>query len=177
MFESRAVTTNAINNMKPTLPIHICEVKTPGGMVAYVTLTPPAEAIKRGLVTQEIIGQLLDLHREDGPFEPDNFARNRAFVDFMHSVIEKYGPAVPNLAEAARAQANGWVHIIDGRTPTPQGAVPAEDVVGAFQVKDGEIVSGSYQANPNHRMLSRHGFFQLEPVLQQRLLDELAIYI
>lgn len=52
--------------------------------------------------------------------------------------------------------------------------MPAEDVMGAFQVKDGEIVPGSYQANPNHRILSHNGFFQLEPILQQRLLDELA---
>ncbi|WP_281851255.1 hypothetical protein [Dyella sp. GSA-30] len=142
-----------------------------------MTLALPGEAIKRGLVTQEIIGQLFDMNRAGGPFDPDNFARNRAFVDFMHGVIQKHGPAVPNLVTAAKAQVNGWVHIIDGRTPTPQGQVPAEDVIGAFQVKQGEIVPGSYRANPNHRILSHHGFFQLEPMLQQRLLDELTVYI
>lgn len=161
--------------MQSTLPISVCEVQTTQGVVAYVTLAPPGEVTKRGLVTQEIIGQLFDLHRADGPFEPDNFARNRAFVDFMHGVIQKHAPAAPNLVAAAKIQANGWVHIIDGRTPTPQGPVPAEDVLGAFQVKDGEIVPGSYQANPNRRILSRNGFFQLEPMLQQRLLDDLAV--
>lgn len=161
-------------HMRPTLPISICEVETPNGMVAYVTLAAPGEAIRRGLVPQEIIGQLLDLHRADGPFDPDNFARNRAFVDFMHGVIQQHGPAVPNLVEAAKKQNNGWVYIIDGRTPDPQGAVPAEDIVGGFQVENGEIVAGSYLPNPNHRILSCRGFFQLEPTLEQRLLDELT---
>lgn len=163
--------------MQSTLPISVCEVHTPDGMVAYVTLASPEEAARRGLVTQEIIGQLFDLNRAGGPFDPDNFGRNKVFVDFMHGVIEKHGPAVPKLVDAAKVQGNGWVYIVDGRTPTPQGPVPAEDVVGGFQVDDGAIVPGSYQANPNHRILSRHGFFQLEPMLQQRLLDELALYI
>jgi hypothetical protein len=149
----------------------------PEGKVAYITLAAAGEATRRGLVPQEIVGQLLDPKREDGLFEPDNFARNRAFVEFMHEVIRKHGPSVPGLVAAARAQANGWVHIIDGRTPTPQGAVPAEDIVGAFQVTDGNIVPDSYQANPNHRILSANGFFQLDPVLQTQLLDELAACI
>lgn len=157
------------------LPISVCEIETPNGLVAYVTLVPSGEAIKRGLVPQEIIGQLFDLNRADGPFEPDNFARNRVFVDFMHGVIREHGPSVPNLVEAAKKQMNGWVYIIDGRTPEPQGAVPAEDLVGGFQVEDGELVAGSYQPNPNHRILSNRGFFQLETVLEQRLLDELAV--
>ena len=160
--------------MKTVLPISICEVQTPNGTVAYVTLAPSGEAMKRGLITQEIVGQLLDATRAGQDLVPDNFARNRAFVEFLHGVIQKHGPAIPNLIAAAGKQANGWVHIIDGRTPTPQGSVPAEDVMGAFQVKDGEIVAGSYRANPNHRILSHRGFFQLEPILQQRLLDEIA---
>jgi hypothetical protein len=35
-------------------------------------------------------------------------------------------------------------------------------------------VAGSYQPNPHHRILSQRGFFQLDPFLRQRLLDELA---
>jgi hypothetical protein len=95
----------------------------------------------------------------------------------MHSVIQTHGPAVPALVEAAKMQANGWVYVIDGRAPTPKGPVPAEDIVGSFQVEHGQIVPGSYQANPNHRILSLNGFFQLESVLQQRLVDELVVYL
>lgn len=44
----------------------------------------------------------------------------------------------------------------------------------AFQVEGGDVVADSYLANPNHRILSQHGFLQLDPFLRQRLLDELA---
>ena len=162
--------------MQATLPISICEVQGPNGAVAYVTLAPADEVAKRGLVTQEIIGQLIDASRAGQDFEPDNFARNRVFVEFLHSVIEKHGPTVPDLVAAASTQVSGWVYVIDGRTPTPHGPVLPEDIVGGFQVEEGEIVAGSYSANPNHRILSHNGFFQLEASLQQRLLDELAVY-
>jgi hypothetical protein len=164
------------NDTASTLPISICEVSTPDGKVAYVTLASPEDAGRRGLVSQEIIGQLLDAQRADDLFAPDNFARNRVFVDFLHEVIRKHGLSVPNLIAAARKQADGWVYIIDGRTPTPEGPVPPEDILGGFEVSQGEVVPDSYRANPNHRLLSQHGFFQLDPVLQARLLDELATY-
>lgn len=162
------------NNTPSTLPISICEVATPDGKVSYVTLAAPEDAGRQGLVSQQIVGQLLDAQRTDDLFAPDNFARNRAFVEFMHDVIRKHGPSVPNLIAAARSQADGWVYVIDGRTPTPEGPVPPEDIVGGFEVKQGEVVADSYQANPNHRVLSPRGFFQLDSVLQARLLDELA---
>lgn len=159
-----------------TLPISIVEVRTPDGMASYVTLARPGDAIESGLVSEEIIGQLLDPHREGDLLAPDNFARNRAFVDVLHEVIRKHGPSVPNLAAAASRQASGWIYVIDGRTPTPEGPVPAEDIVGGFEVSKGAVVPDSYQANPNHRVLSHRGFFRLDPLLQQRLLDELATY-
>jgi hypothetical protein len=163
--------------MHATLPVSICEVQTPNGLVAYVTLAPAGEAVKRGLITQEIIGQLLDATRTDKQIDPANFACNQAFVDFLHEAIQKHAPALPNLINAAKAQGAGWVYIIDGRTPTPQGAVPPEDVVGGFQVKAGEIVGGSYRANPNHRILSQRGFFQLEPDLEKQILADLAVHV
>jgi hypothetical protein len=61
------------------------------------------------------------------------------------------------MAEAARL-GNGWVYIIDQRTPTPGGQVPPEDIIGAFEVKDGDILPGSYRASPNHMILSPNGF-------------------
>ncbi len=161
--------------MQATLPVSICEVQTDNGLVAYVTLASADEVVKRGLIAQEILGQLMDATRTDEPLDPANFARNRAFVDFLHEAIQRHAPALPNLIAAAKAQGSGWVFIVDGRTPTPQGAVPPEDVVGGFDVRDGEIVDGSYSANPNHRLLSHRGFFQLEPDLERCMLADLAL--
>ncbi len=160
--------------MDNRLPINLCDVKTPDGLATFATLVSPEDMASKGLVTQAILGQVLDRGRKDDLLAPDNFARNRAFVDFMQDVIRKHGPSAPNLIAAARAQRSGWVYIVDGRTPTPQGAVPPEDIIGGFQVEGGDVVADSYLANPNHRILSQHGFLQLDPFLRQRLLDELA---
>ena len=160
--------------MESQLPITLCDVRTPDGLVTYATLIPPEEMATRGLAAQAILGQVLDRGRGDDLLAPDNFARNRAFVDFMQEVIRRHGPSVPDLVAAARAQRSGWVYIVDGRTPTPQGPVPPEDIIGGFQVEAGDVVADSYQANPNHRILSQRGFLQLDPFLRQRLLDALA---
>ena len=64
--------------------------------------------------------------------------------------------------------------MIDQRTPTPQSAVPPEDIVGVFEIKSGRVVSGSYQANAKHLILSAHGFVRLGSELQSCLLEELA---
>src|SRR5262249_30472144 len=117
------------------------------------------------------------LSRPLGPGEaitPAVFARNRVFVDFLHGVIARRGPELPGLIAEARRQGAGWVYIIDQRTPTPQGPIPPEDILGGFEVKGGQVVPGSYRPNPKHRVLSADGFFRLGAELQDCLLEELG---
>jgi hypothetical protein len=154
--------------------VYVCRVDTPEGARDYVTLLPPDVAFAQGLAAEAIVGVLT---RPLGPGEaitPEVFARNRAFVDFLHDVIARHGPTQPGCRAEAKRLGNGWIYIIDRRTPTPGGPVPPEDIVGAFEVKDGEVVPGSYRPNPNHRILSAHGFFRLDAGLQECLLRELA---
>src|SRR5262249_21366909 len=47
---------------------------------------------------------------------------------------EMHRTIVNGFAEEALRQQDGWIYILDGRTPTPQGAVPPEDISGAFEV-------------------------------------------
>ena len=158
----------------PTLPISFCEVQTDNGPAVYVTLSDPDTTFKRGLISEEIVGQLLSPVNSGTPISPDNFGRNPAFVDFLHEVIKKHGPNVPGLIEAAKKQGDGLVVVIDGRTPTPDDAVPPQDILGGFETRGGKIVADAYHPNPNHRILTPDGFFRLDDVLQERLLHELA---
>jgi hypothetical protein len=89
-------------------------------------------------------------------------------------VIAEHGPSVPGLIAEARRKVDGWVYIVDGRAPSPQGPVSPEDIIGAFQVKDGEVVPGSYQRNGNHAVLSTNGFFRLDAMLQTKLYSALS---
>src|SRR5262245_37518861 len=119
--------------------VYLCEVDTPDGTRHYVSLLPPEVFFKQGLVAEAILGTLLGF-RADQPVNPENFARNSVFVDFLQSVIARHAPQLPRfLAEAQRIE-NGWVYVIDQRTLNPDGAIPPEDIFGGFAVEAGKVV-------------------------------------
>lgn len=100
------------------------------------------------------------------------FRPNRVFIDFMHEVLRTKGPEDAGLQAAAAAQGEGWVYVIDLRTPEgPQGRVPFHDVVGAFKVEAGLIVEGSYWANEDHRVFTRDGMVRLASSLHEALVE------
>lgn len=156
------------------LPITVCRVDTPEGSKDYVTCLSHEVFLQHGLPAEAIIGVLLRPLKSGEAITPNVFARNRVFVEFMHKVIARRGPDLPGLIAEAKRLGEGWVYVVDQRTPTPQGAVPPEDVVGAFEIKNGQVVVGSYRASPKHLILSANGFFRLGSELQPCLLEELA---
>ena len=102
---------------------------------------------------------------------PDTFRVNPLFVNFMHQVIKRAGLLDPAVQAAAAEQRDGYVYVIDLRTPDgPQGQVPIEDVVGSFMVRDG-ILDGSYSPNDKHVVYSRNGLVRLAPSLQAALIS------
>lgn len=157
------------------LPIIVCRVKTPDGVKDYVTCLSHEYVFERGLSREAIIGMLRRPLEPDEEISPAVFVRNRVFVDFMHAVIARSAPQSPQFVAEARRQRDGWIYVIDQRTRTPQDAVPPEDIIGAFEVKGGEVVSGSYRPNEAHMILSADGFFRLGAALQQCLLDGLTL--
>lgn len=93
----------------------------------------------------------------------------------MHHVIQIAGPKDPGLQAAAAEQGDGWVYIIDLRTPEgPQGRVPPEDIIGGFEVRSGQIVIESYWANDGHRVLTENGLVQVPPWARDAFMRELA---
>jgi hypothetical protein len=154
--------------------VFICRVETPDGISDYVTLLAPESTFSKGLPAEAIVGVLAHPLSPDEAISPDIFARNRVFVDFMHEVIARHGPAQPGLQAEARRSGNDFVYIVDQRTQNPNGSVPSKDILGAFEVKDGELLPESYRRNPNHLILSPDGFFNLGAELQRCLLDELS---
>jgi hypothetical protein len=154
-------------------PIMVCKVHTPQGEKYYVTLLPTEVIFAHGLAPEAVVGVLLGPPQPGVPIRPEVFARNRVFVDFLHEFIAREAPGQPGLQAEARRLGNGWVYVIDQRTATPGGAVPPEDILGAFEVKNGEVVPGSYRPSPKHQILSANGFFQLDAALLGCLLREL----
>lgn len=154
--------------------IFVCRVETSNGVNDYVTLVSPETAFSEGMPPEAIVGVLAHPLKANKQITPDIFSRNRVFVDFMHEVIARHAGNYPELQAEARRQGNGFVYVIDQRTRDPLGPVPPEDIVGCFEVRDGEVVTESYQPNSSHMILSPDGFFRLDSNLHRRLLEELV---
>ena len=153
----------------------VCRVDAGDSMRDFVTLVPSEIFSSRGLVSEAIVGVLSRLLEDDERITPDVFTRNSVFVEFMHEVIVRHAPKDPTFQAEARRQGNGWIYIIDQRTPDPAGTVPPEDIVGSFQIANGKVIPESYQSNPKHLILSSKGFFDLGANLNGALVDEVLL--
>jgi len=123
----------------------------------------PRDAIV-GLVAQ---GTPYELHA----FTPETFKPNPSFVRFLHGLIHRCAHEIPGLKAEAQRIGEGHVYLLDGRTPTPQDAVPPEDIIGFVRAQNGRVVPGSYEPNENHRIVTAAGLFRLPIELHERLLD------
>ena len=153
-------------------------IDLPEGTRDYVTCIDKGRLFTaEGILSEWIIGALLRPLEPGEAITPGNFAANSVFVDLMHGVIARRGPWVSDLIADARRLGDGTLYVLDQRTRAPQSPVrevPTEDIFGEFDVKDGQIVHGSYRANPKHYLFSPDGFFQLGAQLQDCLLEVLA---
>lgn len=106
--------------------------------------------------------------------KPINFKVNKKFVDFMHQTINEKAPSLQSMKKAAIEQGHGYIYIIDFRTPDGiMGNVSPEDIIGAFKVEDGKIVTNSYQENDKHQIFTKNGLVKLPPGLDEILIEEI----
>ncbi len=137
-----------------------------------VVISSSGQAPKRSIQAIEIVGQFR-LQGNEVDKSVASFSRGREFTNFLHAAIARNGPTLPGIQAAVAEQADGYVYVIDGRTPTPQGRVPNEDIIGAFQIHDGKVGPDSYQQFEAHRLYTERGFFQLDDDLAQLVLKDL----
>ena len=114
-----------------------------------------------------------------GKFESENtdpmyFIENNEFTDLMHTLIERNGSNLTSLIDAAEKQKDGYLYIIDLRTPEGvMGNVPTEDIIGAFKVENGKMIGNSYWRNKSHKIFTKNGLVNLPPELFLLITDEL----
>lgn len=149
----------------------------PPGVPPYdlVTAIPYEIGFKQGLAPEAVVGKLRQLSNIEGEggFGPKDFVPNRAFVDFLHRVVAEHAAELVEYQAQAKKQHEGWVYVIDGRTATPKGLIPARDILGAFAVRDGVITPDSYLQNDQYVLYTQDGFFRLHEVLKSKLMEEL----
>jgi hypothetical protein len=162
------------------LPLGYVQADLPDGTKEYVTCMAE-ERLSKGekLPIELLVGIVLQpREKPSDPITLDNFAANSTFVYFLHKIIANEGPNTDQLIVNAESIGEGTLYVIDSRVPRPkpgeEWVVSSEDVFGEFDVKDGMIVPESYRRNPDHRLYSSKGFFELEDELAECLLAELA---
>jgi hypothetical protein len=142
------------------MQVAIFEVQTDNGFIGMVSFLSQEVVFTKGLSTESIIGTV---PLGGDQIAPSNFTPNPVFVDYLHKFVARHTPALPEFQADVKRQKNGWVYIIDFRTGDVNGAVPPEDIIGAFEVKP----------NPNYRLFTEKGFFVLHPRLEARLVEEI----
>lgn len=152
---------------------HVYEIAVRGKPQSVLSLLPPDHVFKNGLPGAAILGSMKQAPNAGGEITADNVVPNPGFVTFLQEFISRNTPADPAFQRAARKQGEGWVYVIDGRTPTPKGDVPLEDVVGGFRVQDGALVEGSYHPMNSYRVIGANGVMRLDGFLLPRLIDAL----
>jgi hypothetical protein len=150
---------------------YVYRVKLPEGFRDVVSLVPHDTVFASGLTEEAIIGDCTQLLHKNGRITDTNFRPNKPFVDLLHNVIATHALTLPGFQAEARRQHSGCLYVIDARTPAPAGEVPAYDIIGAFEVREGTVVPQSYQPNGNHRLFSSNGLFKLDPTLREKLMD------
>jgi hypothetical protein len=135
--------------------LYLFEIQDEQGLGYVVSILPPDAG---GIPKEGIVGKAKSAK---SPIKHTEFSPNLAFLDLLQKCVERFGPASPNMAMEASKQKDGFIYVIDARSPTPLGSVPPEDIIGAFEVRNGQVHPETYRANPQYRLLTEKGFFIL----------------
>ncbi len=140
----------------------------------YLSPLSPAEAKVIGALPREaILGEILapDRPAADVKIDPAQFRPNPAFLPFLHGVLAQHAHLAPGFAEAAAAQQDGYLYIVDARTMTPKGHVPVEDILGGVELAAGAAVR--FHAMDGYRTVTERGAMRLHPWMLAKLVEEL----
>ena len=100
----------------------------------FASLLPHDTGFDPGLPSEAIVGEFTH-----GPetLTPEAFQQNSQFIQFMAHAISKHAPLCPGLIAESQRQQNGFVYILDKRTPTPDEGVPPEGIIGGVEIENG----------------------------------------
>lgn len=115
------------------------------------------------LTSKAIIGFVIDPSK---PISEHNVRINPAFRDHFHKTILFFARFNDGIIHMAEQQQNGFIYIRDQRN---QGADRAEDIIGSFEVKNGELIHESYEPNPHYLFIQADGGFVLQKELEALL--------
>ena len=135
-----------------------------------LSFTEPDTAFSKGLANKSIVGYLKEREAE---VHPDNIIYNPDFVELFVRTVKSTALATEELMKAAIQQRNGFIYIVDQRT-REQNETKSKDILGSFEVTDGNLNADSFQFNPNYQIISSDGLFKLPDNFEKAILDEIG---
>ena len=129
--------------------------KLPSGNKTLHLLSPigKEELGKLKSRSQLFLGRLIDPEKE---IVHENISYNADFLVVLHRVIRDLMVNDPDVIAQAKAQPNGFVFIVDQRSPG-EGEVEKEDVIGIFLVNENKTDVSRYRPNPDYKLISKRG--------------------
>jgi hypothetical protein len=148
------------------------QLDTPTGVQVVVSLLEPEWIEQHDLHPWAVMGTVrADV--DPALVEPVDLTENGGFLRVLSRAIYEHGSSCGFLQREAEIQGEGHIYLLDGRTREPAGRVPPADILGTFTVSGGKLVTGSYQHNPRHRLLTADGWFRLPAELESALVAAL----
>jgi hypothetical protein len=116
------------------------------------------------------IGQLID--PEIGVV-PGNISYNKDFLVHIHSLVRDTMVSDPQVISRAEEQPNGFVFIVDRRSPGTETAsadhVDKQDIIGIFLCNDRKTDVTRYRPNPDYVLISDKGPGQFPEAVELEL--------
>jgi hypothetical protein len=153
--------------------VFVFQVNVGADVQEVVSVLNPGTVFEHGLCTEAILGVVRPGVSGERGITPDRFQDSPAFVQYLRALISSRIYDVEDIRRAGQQQGEGYVYLIDARTPQPDRQVPPADVIGVVKTRAGSLVAASYQHNPNHRLLTNDGFFRLPTELETILQADL----
>lgn len=116
------------------------------------------------LSAKSIIGFVVDTAK---PVSFENVKINPAFIDHFHKTIIFFAQFNDGIIQLVEQQQNGFVYVTDQRSK--DSTMDQEDIIGSFEVKNGELIHDSYVPNAAYKFISDKGGFELQKELEALL--------
>jgi hypothetical protein len=129
-------------------------------IITVVTWLNPQIVSQIGLPKDSICGFLAESNEA---VVPEHFTEYANFVEAIHEICKE--DVDQQLIEFASRTAEQSVALIDQRSLDINAEIPAEDIIGTYQIKNGLVQK--YVPNPSYRLVTSRGCFQLTPWLRK----------
>jgi hypothetical protein len=109
---------------------------------------------------------------------PGNISYNKDFLVHMHSLVRDVMVNDPQVIARAEEQPNGFVFIVDRRSPgtdtAAAGDVDKQDIIGIFVCHDRKTDASKYRPNPDYVLISDKGIGQFPFPVEEALMGLIA---